>query len=257
LEFLSDQDAKLVTLVPENEETFYVRTTYSPESADDTIKKSFTRYFAPGAGTFSTFGKLTAALGVVKTEEIKISDSSLVFRPYWRVKGVYACRYKRIHSHKLQLEDDVESVTIYAKDQYVVAERKRLSDLLASVGADFGIGYGPLRMSLSRLEGGLKKSISSVLRSGDRELGKKVELEIKEIVEIAAFSYSGAFLFDPNLNLETKDTFELLNKRDLQPVNETNLKGEGQVLEPTFLKSRVMEEVKDKLYKKPEEYPLK
>lgn len=159
---------------------------------------------------------------MVKTEEIKISDSSLVFRPYWRVKGVYACRYKRIHSHKLQLEDDVESVTIYGKDQYVVAERKRLSDLLASVGADFGIGYGPLRMSLSRLEGGLKKSISSVLRSGDRELGKKVELEIKEIVEIAAFSYSGAFLFDPNLNLETKDTFELLNKRDLQPVNETN-----------------------------------
>ena len=79
MEFLSDQDAKLVTLVPENEETFYVRTTYSPESADDTIKKSFTRYFAPGAGTFSTFGKLTAALGVVKTEEIKISDSILVF----------------------------------------------------------------------------------------------------------------------------------------------------------------------------------
>ena len=149
----------------------------------------------------------------------------------------------------------MESVTIYGKEQYVVAERKRLSDLLASVGADFGIGYGPLRMSISRLEGGLKKSISSVLRSGDRELGKKVELEIKEIVEIAAFSYSGAFLFDPNLNLETKDTFELLNKRDLQPVNETNLKGEGQVLEPTFLKSRVMEEVKDKLYKKPEEYP--
>jgi hypothetical protein len=82
-------------------------------------------------------------------------------------------------------------------------------------------------------------------------------MEIKDIVEIAAFNYSGAFLFDQNLGSENKDMYEVLNQQDPQPVREAQLKRQGQVFEPTITKDQVINEVKNKLYKTPEENPHK
>jgi hypothetical protein len=249
----NEKDAELINLIPEEEKRFSVEATCCPENAEEAIQKSCACYFSLGAGLFSSIGRFTAKLGAVEPTEIKLIKYSLTFRPFWRAKGAYACRYKRIHVHKLEIEDDVEAVTIYGNDQYVVSEKKRLSDLLAGIGADVGINYGPLKVSLGPLEGSLRSGISSVLGSKDREIKRRVELEIKDIVEIAAFSYAGAFLFDPNLNLENQDLYNLLSTRDLNPIQKNKLKQE--FLQPAFSRSQVIEQVKEKLYKKPEEQP--
>jgi hypothetical protein len=250
-EILAGQDAELTVVTRAVEKTLSVQPIYSPETVGhDNIKKSSTRYFAPA-------GRIGAFFGAVKPEDIEIAKSSILFRPYWRVTGGYACRYRRRHSHKLSLENDVESVTIYGKDQSVTAERTRLSDLLAKVGADTGLGYGPVRISLSPLEGVLKGGLSSILGAKDIEVGKKVELEIKDIIETAAFAYTGAFLFDATSSLECEEIFDSLNGKDLRPAHEPELRKQGQVLEPTFSKEEAIEIVKDKIYREPEETPRK
>ncbi len=250
-EILAGQDAELTIVTRVVEKTLSVQPIYSPETVGhDNIKESSRRFFAP-AGRIGTF------FGAVNPKDIETSDSRLIFRPYWCVTGGYACRYLRRHSHKLSLENDVESVTIYGRAQSVTAESTRLSDLLAKVGADAGVGYGPVRISLDPLEGALKGGISSILGAKDLELGKRVELDIKDIIETAAFAYTGAFLFDAISSAESKELFDSLKGKDLQPAHEPQLKIQGQILEPAFSKEQAIEEVKRMLHKEPEETPRK
>ena len=254
---IQKQDAELQVLIPKKEGVFYVEGNYSPKNAEENIQKSSACFFTigGGSGAFSVFGKVTAALGAVTPEEIKIKDSDLVFRPYWRVKGAYACRYKRRHNHRLELEDDVEAVSIYGKDQYIVQEKTKLSDLLGRIASDTGIDYGGLKVSLSVLEGQFTSTFASVLGSKDKEIKRKVELEISEIIETAAYSFTGSFLFDPCLQVDNKDMFEALNHNDFQPAQMSALKRRGTVTETTFDLDRVIAEVKAKLCQKPQETP--
>jgi hypothetical protein len=246
---LAGQDAELTIVTRIAEKTLSVRPIYSPETVGhDNIKESSRRYFT-AAGRIGTF------FGAVNPKDIEISDSQLIFRPYWRITGGYACRYLRRHSHKLSLESDVESVTIYGRAQSITTESTRLSDLLAKVGADTGLGYGPVRVSLGPLEGALKGGISSILGAKDLELGKKVEVDIKDIIETAAFACTGAFLFDAISSAESKEMFDSLRGKDLQPAHEPQLKRQGQILEPAFSKEQAIEEVKRILHKEPEETP--
>lgn len=248
-ELLAGQDSKLSVRTDTEEKTLTINPINTPESVGtDSIKKQGTRYFAPG-------GRFGALLGAVKPEDIKIAKQTAVFRPYWRVSAGYACRYLRRHSHKLPLENDVESVTIYGKPQPVTGERLRLSDLLAKAGSSTSLGYGPVKLSLGPLEGVLKGKISSVLGSRDAEMEKKVEVDVSDIVETAAYTYTGKFLFDATQSTESKEIFELLEGKDMLPAREPALKKQGIVLEPSYTREEVVEEVRKRLSKEPEESP--
>lgn len=109
--------------------------------------------------------------------------------------------------------------------------------------------------SLGPLQNVLKGKLSSVLGSKDAELEKKVELNVSDVLEIATYTYSGKFLFDGNLGVESKEIFDSLKGRDLHPISEVSLKKKGHVLEATYAKEEVMEEVRKRLCKEPEETP--
>ncbi len=248
-ELLTDSDAKLIIQTDVEEKVLTINALATPESVGtENVKKQGTRFFAPG-------GRIGVFFGAVKAEDIKIAKKTTVFRPYWRVSGGYACRYLRGHTHKLSLENDVESVTIYGRPQSVTGERLRLSDLLAKAGASTGLGYGPVKLSLGPLENVLKGKISSVLGSRDAELEKKVELTISGIIEAAAYTYTGRFLFDATQSTESKEIFDLLEGKDLLPAKEPALKKQGVVLEPSYTREEVTEEVRKRLSKEPEETP--
>lgn len=248
-EALIGQDAKLIIMTDVEEKVLSVKAISTPESiGTDAIKKFSTRYFALG-------GRVGALFGAVKPEEIKIAKTTGVFRPYWRITAGYACRYLRKHNHQLPLESDVESVTIYGKPQSVTGEKVKLSDLLASVGASTSLGYGPVKISLGPLQNLLKGKISSLLGSKDAELEKKVELNIGDVTERATYTYTGRFLFDANLGTESKEIYDSLEGRDLHPVSEAALKRQGHLVEATYTKEEVTEEVRKRLTKEPEETP--
>ncbi len=248
-ELLVGEDAKLVVLTEVEEKVLTITANVTPESVGtDKIKREGTKFFAPG-------GKFGAFLGAVKPDDIKVARKTAVLRPYWRISGGFACRYLRRHSHRLSLENDVESVTIYGKPQSVTGERLRLSDMLAKAGASTSLGYGPVKLSLGPLESIMKGKISSVLGSKDTELERRVEVALPDIIESAVFTYTGRFLFDATQGTESKEIFDLLEGKDLIPTREPALKRTGLVLEPSFTREEVIEEVRKRLAKKPEETP--
>lgn len=76
LEPLSGQDAELIIGSDTKEKVFSAKPTNTPESmGSDNIKKQCTRFFAPA-------GRIGAFLGAVKAEDIKITKTTTVFRPY-------------------------------------------------------------------------------------------------------------------------------------------------------------------------------
>jgi hypothetical protein len=210
--------------------------------------KVLTRFFAPA-------GRIGAFLGAVKPEQIKIVKRTTVHRPYWRISAGYACRYLRNHSHDITVEDDVEAVSIYGKSQTVTGERLKLSDLLAKASAGASLGYGPIKISLGPLEHALKGKISSALGSRDKEFERRAQLSVSGIVEQAAYTYSGNFLFDATQGVESKEVFDTLEGRDLLVTSEGNLKKQGVVLEPSYTKEEAIEEVRKRLSREPDESP--
>lgn len=249
LQTLSGEDSKLVVKTEVAAKVLTVKSAITPESlGNDRLKKEAARFFAPA-------GRLGALLGAVKPEEIKVAKKTTVYRPYWRILAGYACRYLRAHSHEISVEDDVEEVTIYGKSQSLAGERLRLSDLLAKVGAGTSLGYGPVKLSLGPLEHALKGKISSVLGSRDKELERKVQLTVSDIIEQAAYSYNGNFLFDATQGIESKQVFDALEGRDMLVVTESSLKRQGMVLEPSYTREEAIEEIRKRLSHEPDETP--
>ena len=117
------------------------------------------------------------SVGAPKPEDVKMIKKELKYIPFWRVQATYVCRYVRRGTYHLKIPEDVEEVKVYGKLQQVVGQRRRLSDLMAAVGASAGMGYGPISISLTSLEGVMKSGMQKALGSKDKEMGRQAETD--------------------------------------------------------------------------------
>lgn len=169
----------------------------------DNVKERAAKHFSSVKVGFLT-------LGAPKAEEIKFVKKELRYIPFWRVTGVYACRYVRKASYELGVSDDVEEVRIYGETQHLTGQRKRLSDLISEVGASAGVGYGPVQVSLAPLQGVMKRSLRKMLGSKNKEMGREVELTIDDVEELASFARPVSLCFNANLGGEDRKVYEAL-----------------------------------------------
>jgi hypothetical protein len=181
----------------------------------EAVKERVARYFSSvRMGRFS--------VGAPKPEDVEIVKTNLKYVPFWRVQATYACRYVRRGSYRLKIPRDVEEVKVYGKLQQVVGQRRRLSDLVAAVGTSSGVGYGPVRVSLTALEGAMKSGVQNVLGSKDREMGRQAELTISDAEELASFAQSVRLCFNANLGTEDKKMFHALeNVSSFDPLSKS------------------------------------
>jgi hypothetical protein len=247
-ESLQGKDADLKIQSRADEKVLTISSLVSPEATrtDEVIKQS-AQFFAPA-------GKIGAILGVVDTDQIVVSKQTELFRPYWRISAGYACRFIRVHDHTTVLETDIEYIHISGVKQTIgETESPPLDEILAAAGSNANVDYGPIRIDSQSLTP--PESTSSPLGARTDAGVDRTEVTIPAILETARLAYTGRFVFDATLSTESKDTYEVLQKQTLYPITEENLRKRGTVLEPTFKKEDVVNEVRRLLAKKPTDNP--
>ncbi|MGA2199226.1 MAG: hypothetical protein ABSG45_04745 [Nitrososphaerales archaeon] len=212
----------------------------------EAVKERVARYFSSvRMGRFS--------VGAPKPEDVKIVKKNLKYVPFWRVQATYACRYVRRGSYRLKIPRDVEEVKVYGKLQQVVGQRRRLSDLVAAVGTSSGVGYGPVRVSLTSLEGAMKSGVQNVLGSKDKDMGRLAELTISDAEELASFAQSVRLCFNANLGGEDKKMFHALeNVSSFDPLSKSARRHCVSVL---FDKEEVIKKTKKVAVRRPDISP--
>jgi hypothetical protein len=211
---LSGSDAPLIERTDLQETVIEVPLTMEfNRRTTEAVKERVARYFSSvRVGPFS--------VGAPKSEDVMIVKKDLKYVPFWRVQATYACRYVRRASYHLKIPKDVEEVKVYGKLQQVVGQRRRLSDLVAAVGTSSGVGYGPVRVSLTSLEGAMKSGVQNVLGSKDKDMGRIAELTISDAEELASFAQSVRLCFNANLGTEDKKMFHALeNVSSFDPLS--------------------------------------
>lgn len=244
---LAGPDAELVDSTDVQEKLMQVPLTMKLDAKSlEDVKERVAKYFSSVKVGFLT-------IGAPKAEDIKIVKKELKYVPFWRVTGIYACRYVRKTSYELGVSDDVEEVRIYGKTQQLTGQRKRLSDLIGEVGASAGVGYGPVQMSLAPLQGLMKGSLRKVLGSKDKEMGREVGLTIDDAEELASFARPVSLCFNANLGGENRKVYEALQGVSNFESLGTDVKQKAAAI--LFTKAEVRDEFKKSAVRAPDVSP--
>lgn len=169
------------------------------------------------------------------------------------MQATYVCRYVRRGAYHLKIPEDVEEVKVYGKLQQVVGQRRRLSDLVAAVGASTGVGYGPVSVSLTSFEGAMKSGVQKALGSKDKDMGRQAELTISDAEELASFAQSVRLCFNANLGGEDKNMFHALE--DVSNFDTLSKSAKQQSASVLYNKEDVIKETKKLAVKEPDISP--
>jgi hypothetical protein len=212
----------------------------------EAVKERVTKYFSSvRLGPFS--------LGAPSAEDIKIVKKDLKYVPFWRVQATYVCRYVRRGSYHLKIPEDVEEVKVYGKLQQVVGQRRRLSDLVAAVGASTALGYGPVKVSLASLENAMKSGVEKMLGSRDKDMGRQAELTISDAEEVASFAQSVRLCFNANLGGEDQKMFHALES--VSNLESLSRSAKQQGVSVLYGREEVIKETKKVAVKEPDVSP--
>lgn len=93
------------------EETLLGLKPISPENAEQIAEAKKTNLFG---GLF----------GHPKPQDVKLAEKSLVYQPYWLIKGVHTLYYFRKASYRMKVADDVAGVSVNGRTEHVISGDK-------------------------------------------------------------------------------------------------------------------------------------
>jgi len=222
---LKNEDAELEEITNVPEKTLEVPLTMKlDQKAMAEVKERVVKHFSKVKIGF-------LQVGAPSPEEVKLKEKELRYIPFWRVSGSYACRFVRLGHYEVYVSSDVEEVKINGKIQEVAGKRRRLADLVAEVTATAGVGYGPVKVSLSPLQDVMKGGLTKAFGSRNKEMGRQANLSV-DSEELASYVVPTNLCSNANIGGEDKNMFAALAKTEnFEPLSkETKSKSASVII---------------------------